>query len=79
MVRWAVVLGVVVIIALVYYLWRTRRGGRMRAGHKRCTRCFRAVEQLRPYMDGRREFWVCDMCSAELDFSHAVKVDLPKA
>jgi hypothetical protein len=76
--RLPLVLLVILIIVIAYFMLRRRRGGRMRAGHKRCTRCFRAVEQLRPYMDGRREFWVCDMCSAELDFSHAVQVDLPK-
>lgn len=64
-----------ILIALVLYLSSGARPGR---GSKRCSRCFCAVDALQPYMDGRREFWICAMCAAELDFSHADRVDLPR-
>lgn len=44
---------------------------------KRCSRCWRPAQRLQPYIDGRREFWVCPMCAAEMDFTNATHVDVP--
>jgi hypothetical protein len=77
-------IAVVAVMALVAF-WPSagnaagffRRGGAVR-GTKRCQRCYRNVNGLRPYVDGRSEFWVCDMCYAELEIAHSANPPLPR-
>lgn len=66
-----------VIAVMVFNPFGERRPGAVRPGPKRCSRCARSVDRLRAYVDGRREFWVCDMCASELDILHAARVPLP--
>lgn len=48
-----------------------------RAGAKRCSRCWRRVSNLQPYVDARREIWVCRMCAAEMDIVNSTYVEPP--
>lgn len=72
---WILILLMVAAVLLWTRLWPGLTRGRT---SKRCSRCWRAVPRLQPYVDGRREFWVCAMCAAEMDFSNASHVDIPR-
>ena len=52
-------------------------GGRRGSG-KRCNRCWKAVDQLQPVIDGRCEFWVCRLCAAEMEITNASTIDIPR-
>jgi hypothetical protein len=74
---------IVALIVAAAMLWSSLgpRGGWTpirRGGGKRCSRCWRSVGDLRPYIDARQEFWICGMCAAEMDFTHASHLDLPR-
>lgn len=69
---------VILLLAAATLLWThlvvhgsSRRGGR-------CSRCWRAVAHLQPYVDGRREVWICAMCAAEMDIVNANRIDIPR-
>lgn len=72
----------IVLIGAAGLLWISLRPagfslGRRPAG-KRCERCWRSVDRVQPYIDGRREFWVCTMCAAEMDIANARHLDVPR-
>lgn len=69
---------VILLLAAAALLWTHmgphasgRQGGR-------CSRCWRAVARLQPYIDGRREVWLCTMCAAEMDIVNASRIDIPR-
>lgn len=71
---------VIVLMITAVLLWtrldpsaRGRRGG-----GKRCNRCWKAVDQLQPVIDGRCEFWVCRLCAAEMEITNASTIDIPR-
>jgi len=41
------------------------------SGIRRCPRCFRQVDRLVDYEDGRRVLHLCPMCVAEMDFARS--------
>lgn len=69
---------VILLLAAAALLWAHLGPGASRASTRRCSRCWRAVPRLQPYVDGRREYWVCAMCASEMDFVNAAHIDIPR-
>ncbi|HEY3999982.1 MAG TPA: hypothetical protein VGO93_13995 [Candidatus Xenobia bacterium] len=43
---------------------------------KRCSRCFRSVDRLEPYEDGRSTIYICNMCKSEMEILRSDRLKL---